>query len=70
MFRMILLPLMLNGGKVWQLMKYNWDYIGVIVMILTLQSSFTHLDNPISYGILLIFLYNIYSMFKKRGEHK
>jgi len=70
MFRMILLPLMLNGGKVWQLMKYNWDYIGLIVMILTLQSSFTHLDNPISYGILFIFLYNIYSMFKKRGDHK
>jgi len=67
MFKMILLPLMLNGSDVWELLQYNGDYVGFIVMLLTLNSSFTYLDNPISYGIMIIFLYKIYQMFKKRG---
>jgi len=68
MFKMILLPLMLNGSDVWKLLQDNWDYVGFIVMLLTLNSSFTYLDNPISYGIMIIFLYKIYQMFKKRGS--
>lgn len=65
MFKMILLPLMLNGNRVWKVLQYNWDYVGFIVMLLTLQSSFTYLENPISYGIVMIFIYKIYSMLKK-----